>query len=382
MKTDKLISFLLPSRNEFPQIVFTIYSIIHAMEADGFTEKDFELIIGNNNSDDRKWPQQATGGTSDFFVHRGMYAKNIVRIFYDPIAGNHKVTNHLARIARGKYIFRSDAHMAYQPGFFSRWMQTVEESKGVVHTGIHWMGTYPSELRTLGIAYTLKFGEEFKGTWNGYHLTGGKDWFYIPMQGHAGFGMLREQFLAMRGYHPMIRAYGGGEIYLDMKAWMLGIPVVAEPRCVSYHLSAGRGYSYDHDDYIHNVLLVGLSLGADMWVERAKINWLRRGRREVVEHLWDLAVQESKEDRAWFKRWAKKKGPVTSFDQLMIDRPWEKLNDQKHGQHIESLLVYQPTFERLLEEGSYAKQVYDASPLQKKFKEFVYEHLPKYIYKS
>ena len=54
MKTDKLISFLLPARNENPNIIHTVYSIIHAMEADGFTEKDFEIIIGDNCSDDKK----------------------------------------------------------------------------------------------------------------------------------------------------------------------------------------------------------------------------------------------------------------------------------------------------------------------------------------
>ena len=259
-----LLSILIPARNEFPNVVHTIYSILHCLEADGFTPKDFEILVSNNCSDDEKWPQRATGGTTDFLSTRGIYHTGILRFIYDPIAGNHKTTNKLAQIAKGKYVFRSDAHMAYRPGFFKQFIQTLEETKGLVHTGIHWMGTYPSELRHLGIAYTIKLGEEWKGTWNGYHLTGGEDWFYIPSQGHAGVGMNRNQYLAMRGYNPWIRAYGGGEFYFDMKCWMLGIPVVAEPRCVSYHLSCGRGYSYLHDDYIHNVFLCGLALCSDM----------------------------------------------------------------------------------------------------------------------
>ena len=179
-----LLSILIPARNEFPNLAHTIYSIIHCLEADGFTHNDFEIIVSNNCSNDEKWPQKATGGTTDFLSARGIYWTGVLKFIYDPIAGNHKTTNKLASVARGKYIFRSDAHMAYKPGFFKQFIQTLEETKGLVHTGIHWMGTYPTEKRTLGIGYTWKLGEEFKGTWNNYFLS--DKWFYIPSQGHAG----------------------------------------------------------------------------------------------------------------------------------------------------------------------------------------------------
>ena len=371
-----LLSILIPARNEGSNLTHTIYSILHCLEADGFdTLHDIEILVSNNCSNDEKFPQKATGGTTDFLSARGIYWTGVLRFIYDPIAGNHKTTNKLAQVARGKYIFRSDAHMAYKPGFFKQFIQTLEETKGLVHTGIHWMGTYPTEKRTLGIGYTIKLGEEWKGTWNNYHLA--DEWFYIPSQGHAGLGMDRKQFLATQGYNPMIRAYGGGEFYFDMKMWMLGIPVVAEPRCVSYHLSCGRGYSYHHDDYIHNVFLCGMALGADMWVERAKINWLRTGRKESIDKLWDLAAEASRKDRKWIDKRKK-----FTFNQLLVERPWEKLNIEKYGRGDANMLIYHPTWLSLLDKAPHAKKAYEESKYQAELDKFIRDNLWQFVYKN
>lgn len=370
-----LISILIPARNEFPNIVHTIYSIIHCLEADGFTHNDFEIIVSNNCSNDEKWPQKATGGTTDFLSARGIYWTGTLRFIYDPIAGNHKTTNKLAQIARGKYIFRSDAHMAYKPGFFKQFIETTEEVKGVTHTGIHWMGTYPTEKRTLGIGYTWKLGEKISATWNNYHLS--NEWFYVPTQGHAGVGMLRETYMKMRGYHPQLKAYGGGEPYFDAKAWMLGIPVIAEPRCVSYHLSCGRGYSYHHDDFIFNTFLIGFALGADMWVERMMINMLRTGRKEVVDFLYNLAWEKAQEDR----KWVAKRGIMT-FNEMLVERPWEKLNNAKGLKGGANILVYHQTWESLLATSPVATEAYKNSKHQKELDLFIRTNLWDFVYKN
>ena len=98
---------------------------------------------------------------------RGMYPHRTLRVLYDPIAGNHSARNKGVEIARGEYIFLSDAHMAYSPGYFKYMLKAVDESGGIVHSPIGWMGSYPPEPRTkqsLGFQYTIKLGEEIKGT--------------------------------------------------------------------------------------------------------------------------------------------------------------------------------------------------------------------------
>src|SRR3990167_11337505 len=113
-----LLSIVIPARGEFPNVVHTFYSIIHALEADGFTYKDFEIIIVDNCSTDDIYPQRGTKGTTSYLMPRGAFYNRILRVVRDPIAGNHTARTTGARVARGKDLFFSDAHMAYKPGVF------------------------------------------------------------------------------------------------------------------------------------------------------------------------------------------------------------------------------------------------------------------------
>lgn len=239
------ISVIVPARNEFPNVVHTFYSIVHALEADGYTYKDFEIIIVNNCSDDwnqpkYEWEKPAVRGTTAYMMTRGGFFNRILRVLYDPIAGNHSARNKGAEIARGEYLFFSDAHMSYRPGFFKHMFETIDETGGLFHGVIGWQGAYPPTPHGLGYQYTLKFGEEWKGTWNNYCLDE-KEWFYIPSLGHCSVGVKAKQFEQFGGYPKIHRTYGGGELYMDMKWWMLGSTVAVHPQAIGYHLASSRG---------------------------------------------------------------------------------------------------------------------------------------------
>ena len=376
-----LLSVIIPSRNEFPQIVMTIYSILHAFEADGFSDKDIEIIIVDNCSDDDIFPQRGTKGTTSYIEGRGMYYSSKVRILRDPIAGNHSARNKGAEIARGKYLFFSDAHMAYKPGFFKNILQAVDESKGLVHGAIAWMGAYPSRQNDgnphgVGFQYSIKLGEEIKGTWNNYCVDKDK-WFYIPALGHCSVAVRKDQFLSFGGYPKVHRTYGGGEFYLNMKWWMFGSSVAVHPQAIGYHLSSGRGYSYNHDDYIENVLGMSYALGMDDWRERAYINWMRKGRKEVLDEIMERNIEEYGEDRKFIEKARKR-----TFNSLLVDMPWDKKNDKRLGKHYSALTIFHDTWLSLLREApEYVQQVYDTSPIQKGLEEFINDKLGDYVYK-
>ena len=159
-----LISVVIPARNEFPAITFTIQSIINDLET--FLEpSEFEIIICANCCDD--WynverDRRACGGTVDYLMPRGIYWNRVLRILYDPIAGNHSTRNKGALLARGKYLFFSDGHMSYKRGYFQRMIRAIDETKGLVHGTIGWLGAYPPSV-SMGYQYTIKLGEEIKG---------------------------------------------------------------------------------------------------------------------------------------------------------------------------------------------------------------------------
>jgi hypothetical protein len=146
-------------------------------------------------------------------------------------------------------------------------------------------------------------------------------------------------------------------------------------------LAAGRGYSWNHDDYIANIFIAGFALSADEWIERAKINYLRRGRPEVIEHLWELAREEAKEDRLWITRRRK-----MSFNDLLCKRPWDTLNDEKHGKHKTAMKIFHPTWLKLLNDpdksAQYARDAYANSKLQPGLAHLIETDLKEFIYKE
>lgn len=697
-KDDILLSVIIPARNEFPNIVHTIHSILNCWEADGFDPLDIEIIVVNNCStdyNDPKYDYSKPGdrGTTEHLMPRGVYHSRIMRVHYDPIAGNHSARNKGAKIARGKYLFFSDAHMSYKPGAFKYGLQAVKESGGIVHCAIAWMGGYPAHPTSLGMQYTIKLGEEWKGcvdeeteiltragwrthetvrmddefatlsvgsqliefqkaseivkrqhdgemvhfkgrsinqlltpyhrslyageydkhwsvkeavsvgshdripiasggvnsiyddecntrvkndmvsllgwiitegcyskrkvyhgkaqnptititqfkengrvkiesllhalgisycihgkkrdfkihqrhsaeimkllpekkltvpflytltnaqrsllyealvdgdghraktsvhfyqscketaeafqvlctllgnasslttrsnigsygkkqkyvvsvkknryasdfsrekvkykgvvwcpdtpngtiiirrsgivslsgnTWANYRPWNDK-WFYIAAQGHCSLFVNRKQFLDFGGYPDIHRTYGGGEFFTNMLWWMYGSTVAVEPRAVGYHLASSRGYTYAHDDYIHNVYNCAYALGCDDWLERTHLNYLRRGREQVLEHMLAEAKIEMADRRTEVEQ-----RRITTFNDLLVDRPWDKLNMERGGAANSSLLIYHYTWIHGLKDYPKIKERFEKSETQKKLSEFIETKLHDYIYK-
>ena len=380
--TYPIISVVIPARNEWPNLVFTIYSIIHCLEADGFGEKDFEIIIVDNGSDDDAYPRRGVKGTISYLMPRGIYWSRVLRVIKDPIFGNHTARNVGASIALGKYLFFSDAHMAYRPGFFKNMIKTIDESGGLFHGAINWLGAYPPHHSGTGFQYTIKLGEEIKGTWNNRCVDTEK-WFAIPSQGHCSVGVLREQFEKFGGYPGMIDpkahlcSYGGGEFFLDLKWWMFGSCVVTHPKCIGYHLASERGYSYHHDDYIKNVMAIGYGLDMLDWRERAYINWLRKGRKEVLDKLMENSQAQMEKERDFVI--ANRKH---TFNEVIVGNPWDVINMKLLGKKNSAKQILHDTWLPLLREApKYVQDVYDNSTLQKGLEEFINKNLSEFVYK-
>lgn len=693
------LSVIVPARSEFPNCVHTIYSILHCWESDGFDSKEIECIIVDNCSDDDKFPQRGTGGTTSYLEGRSIYYNAVLRVLRDPLAGNHSARNKGAKIARGKYLFFSDAHMAYKPGFFKEILRTVDESGGLVHGCIAWMGAYPITESGTGYAYTIKLGEEWKGcvdeqteiltregwkkwnevnkktefatlnlkyndiefqtpsdltitnykgemvrlkgrsidalltpthrtlykgfdgklkikpaseikssneipiacdgyrgiykeissemnndmveligwiitegsfgkkykynsfpsrkrkmminstititqyipekreriknlldrmnlsycikgktkkdfkihqkdtkkimkiipkkeltfdfilhltktqqkllydtlmsgdgykgktinnfyqvntqtsnafqllctclgmatkdkikqpwknrfgkkpihhisikknkvasdfkvniekytgkiwcptlkngtiiirrngivsitgqTWNNYKLA--HDWWYIPAQGHCSVAVRKDQFLDFGGYPHVHRCYGGGEFYTDMKWWMFGSTVAINPKAIGFHLASGRGYSYNHDDYIQNVLGVTYALGCDDWRERCYLNYLRNGRKEVLDAFMTRGEKEYADDRTFVEKKRQK-----TFNELLVERPWDKMNMDKWGKANGAMTIFQDSWLKLKDQSEQCKLAYENSKYQKGLAEFIDNNLSQFVYK-
>lgn len=356
------VSIIISARNEFPSIVHTVHSILNDLET--FLRRDQVqfILVDNGSTDRRSW---------EFLAHRGLYFNRNLSVVHDPIMGNVSARNKGVARARGKYVFFVDAHMSFRIGSFKAMCEALEDHGGIVHPAVQWMGGYdPSEP---SYQYSIKLGEKIWGTWNRMKVADTP--FYIPVCGHCCLGVRRDEFIRLGGYHPMFRCYGGGELYLDLKYWMLGSTSMCVPTALAYHLSAGRGYSYMQDDFIHNMMLLGYALGADAMAERVYLLYLNKDgvRKEKIQRLHDDAFKEAQADRAFIPR-----HQAYSFYDLLTVRPWDEHNLNLHGKAASGLLIYNESWTKNL--SGEARDLFDSSLLQKDLSARIERELKPYLY--
>lgn len=348
------VSIVLSSRDEFPNVVHTVHSIVNDLET--FLNPDqFEIIIVDNGSKDpNSWR---------FLAERGMFYHRTVKIVHDPIFGNVTARNKGAEIAQGKFLFFSDSHMSYKIGSFEKMVEAIKNTGGIVHPAVQWMGGY--EPSDPSYQYTIKLGEKVWGTWN-KSVISTEHPFFIPVSGHCCLGMRRDQFLDFGGYNDWFRCYGGGELYLDLKWWMMGSTVASVPDAVGYHLSAGRGYSFVQNDLIHNMMLMSLALGADAFAERVYIRYMSKAgvHMETLTKMYEDAKREAESDRSILLPKC-----VMTFYEMLEQRPWDVYNENNFGSSNSFIGIYDKTW--LDELDGEAKSFYDNSPLQKELRALI-----------
>ena len=342
---------------------------------DGFKADEWEVIVVDNcSTDNNHWPQRGTKGTSSYLFGRGMFYDRNLRIIYDPIAGNHSARNTGAKIARGEYLYFSDAHVALKPGFFKSILGTVEKYGGLVFGSIQTMGAFPPKETSMGYQYTWKLGDECRQTWANYKLAD-TPW-YIIGQGAWGMACKRDFFFVVGGYEAYHRTYGG-EFYMTSKAWMLGGTVMVDPHAIGYHLGSGRNYSYWHMDYVANILNLLYALGADSWRERTYINYLRSKNKAELDKILEEGERVYAQDRKWITGHAK-----YTFDKLLTERPWDKKNMELYGRSNCAITIFHWTWLDLVKANPRVLEVYQNSKYQKELGEFIEKDLSAYIYKG
>jgi glycosyltransferase involved in cell wall biosynthesis len=336
------VSIIIGARNEYPQIALTIGSLIEDLHNSGITK--WEIVLQDNGSTDETsrffaWKPISKGDRAEYnylggrwnyiYSPRGLVYEGRLRIFFDPIMSNVGTRNKGVLHSRFRYIIFSDAHITVRPGTVYSIVETLIKFGGIVHAPISWLGASPDNPEP-GYQYSYKVGEKIWGTWNKVKVA--ETPFYIPLCGHAFMGVIKEQFLEYRGYPYHQRVYGGGEPYLDTKYWMVGSHSMMDPRALVYHLSAGRGYNWNNDDLIYNMLLVSYILGGEEWIDRIYITYMNKHgtSKDYMTMLYNQAKSDGQEDKDWLD-----KHKVRTFEELLgldkehLNLPQEELVKQE-----------------------------------------------------
>ena len=72
-----------------------------------------------------------------------------------------------------------------------------------------------------------------------------------------------------------------------------------------------------------------------------------------------------------------------TFNELLIKKPWDKWNMEKHGKSNSSMLIYHWSWLELLQQSQgYVRDAYKNSVYQKGLQEFIEKELSDSIYKG
>jgi glycosyltransferase involved in cell wall biosynthesis len=352
-----LVSVVIGCRNEFPQILGTIYSIHEELEHFGYPH---EFVVVDNLSTD------SMAEILEDRMRRWVRCGLLRVLKYEERGANVLVRNIGSQKARGEVLVICDAHVSIKVGTLDLMIHGHLERGGLWHSAINIWGD-TTDIRCYG--YDLKLEEKFWGNLcrripdAAFRENGnGKEPepYRVPMASHCLLVAGRKEYLELRGYNEKFQVYGGGEPYLDLKYWLLGKEVWIEPRGLVRHafgLKAGwrrargakrmdhpvwvrgkgltqdleegdetlhysRGYSWTNELLHGNFLLSSYTIGGYPWLQRIyKRYWeTRKANQRYLDDLKDLrrwALSVGAEDRTWISKRQK-----LTLDELLAAPPW------------------------------------------------------------
>lgn len=253
-----------------------------------------------------------------------------------------------AEKAKGDYIFCIDSHMLIGRDVFIdlvNFMNSKSNDKtlGFAHAPISWAHQHErharhdrdmskNELGNWGAAY--KFPQTI--TWKGMPWICRREWFLDRDKGLNAYGALAEHKVS----------WGGGDMHIGIKPWLLGFKNWAVPSNPCIHIgpfpkidgnsqnpnvvSLGRDFQTrdkyrvyaQSGNYPHafGFLISCYVLGGEPMMKRNEQAIMRRfGKFINVKDWWNKAIELGENERQWML-----KHQVMSFEEMLERRPWDE----------------------------------------------------------
>lgn len=247
--TTPLVSVVIPFCNEGQNALWTVQTFVDQFE--GWC--DYEIILASNKSDPehiRKFDRWVDHPKIPWFK----------LVEYNDEQSGWQTRNYGASFATGKYLFFCDSHI-YPKGYAYRGLVEFHEGwKGIAHSPL----CYWFDKNRPNYGYVWQ-GYKFWGRWTRSlpkSPTGD-----VPLSGSSSLLIDREVFEEIRGFHPKLGIYGGGETYIDLKVQMFGYPVRMAVDHHIYHITETRGYRWNNENFRFNKMLAAYALGGEKYLK-------------------------------------------------------------------------------------------------------------------
>jgi len=327
----KKVSVIISNRNDVSMLVVTVRSCIEELIPLG--EGAGEIVICDN-SDPQIYEQLKAA------LPMGYVGEGLVNLIRQDFPCLFTARESAIEAAKGDYVICVDSHVIIGRDMISDLVTFMDKRKndeelGFVHAPVNWAHQHKrsskhdrdmseTELGSWGSAY----GVERTITWKGMPWICRRNWFLDKAGGLGAYGALAEHKLS----------WGGGDMHIGIKPWLLGFKNWAIPCSPAIHIgpfpktdigSNRNVVSVGQDKYRlwsesgvgpHAIgfLVSCFILGGEAMMERnAAAITERFGRFIDVRKWWEKAKQFGKKEKQWLDE-----RKVMSFEQLLETKPW------------------------------------------------------------
>ena len=308
------VSVIIANRNDVEKLAITVRSCLEDLTA---VPGGGEVIVVDNSDKEIYEVMEA-------ILPVGYRRAQKIRLFRQDFPCLFTAREEAARQARGDYLFCLDSHCLIGHNTIVDCVHFMNRNKdkkiGFAHPPINWLCQHERasrhDMRLIYGTWGKHYSYETKISWKGMPWMCRRDWFLNDLQ---GYGALAQHRLA----------WGGGDMHLGLKSWVLGyenwavptrpvihigpLPVVARKYCKYRHYSQ----SGEHFPWIGSLVSI-LALHGDELLKDEGFRSFMEDRNCVnIKEHYALAMDIAKDERQRIENDRRR-----TFESLMQNPPW------------------------------------------------------------
>lgn len=319
--TSPIVSVIISNRNDLTMLNVTIRSCIEELR-----EVSGEIVIVDNSDPEI----QAKLGS---YVPKGYLQDKTIRMYMQDFPCLFKARETAAEKAKGKYIFCLDSHMLVGHNTIRDLVNFAEAFKdkprmGFLHAPISWAHQHESHAkhdRDMSVCelgdWKTSYKQPRKITWKGMPWLCSRDWFLDRQKGLNAYGALAENHIS----------WGGGDMHIGIKPWLLGFQNWAVPTRPCIHIGPFPNIDNSLDPHKYRLystsgkcphtfgfLVSCYILGGEPMMYRNKRTLSAKfGKYLNIDKWWNRAKELGEKEKQWLDR-----HKVISFEELLESKPW------------------------------------------------------------
>ena len=294
------LSVIIPFVNEYPQILFTLQSILsetstlpietEIITIDNFCpEIEHQILHGEDTKVcpycfEKIDTYRIMDKSGERIREYANSIKNLKYIKFDRKLSHWNAKNQGVLASTGNILLFLDAHVCLTPGSLLKMYDYVSYE----------------DNRTLAYYFPLTYLLDFKRqlkyridtdpsrSYYGYQFAGysGNNIEEVPCMSTCGMMIHRNLFDFIGGWPSELGIYGGGENFMNYVMAILGIRKQVYPVGPIFHYAEKRGYYFNYDDFVRNRAIATYMVSGDE-CEKACWNYLDHceGNKEILKEI-------------------------------------------------------------------------------------------------